>query len=64
MNLIIKTRNFIYLKRLGVSTRAAALSFKGPLTDGDKYALTMLVLVLAIVAVVMNVPAMDCGVVQ
>lgn len=62
MSLITKTRNFIYLKRLGVNTRAAALSFKGPLTDGDKYAITLIICVLAIVAIVMNAPAIDCGV--
>lgn len=60
MNLLAKSLNFITLKRKGLSTRSAAYAFHGRLTDGDKYALTMLVLVLAIVAVVMNVPAIDC----
>jgi hypothetical protein len=62
MNLLAKSLNFITLKRKGLSTRSAAYAFHGSLTDGDKYAITLIICVLAIVAIVMNAPAIDCGV--
>lgn len=62
MNLYTKSLNFIRLLRKDFSLRDAAyLAFSGRLTDGDKYALTMLVCVLGIVAVLMNAQAIDCG---
>jgi hypothetical protein len=62
MNLYQKSLNFIHLLRKDFALREAAyLAFSVPLTDGDKYALTMLVCVLGIVAVLMNAQAIDCG---
>ncbi|MFD1121852.1 hypothetical protein ACFQ2T_05005 [Methylophilus flavus] len=63
MNILQKTRNFIYFMRNDIPLRAALLAFKGRLTDGDKCFLILAACLIGIAITVYFAPVIDgCGV--